>query len=627
MTEERSRRFCVGAEWCGPSTGVDFRIWAPKRSGVEVVVEGAVSPLRLDDDGGGYFRGASTAIRVGDRYRIRLDGDARLFPDPASRSQPEGPHGPSEVVDGSAFEWTDAAWKGTTRDGQVIYELHLGTFSRAGTWAGACAELPELAQLGITLVEIMPIAEFPGKFGWGYDGVDIFAPSHLYGTPDDARRFMNAAHALGIGVILDVVYNHFGPDGNYLSEFADSYFTDRHKTDWGAAINFHDEGSSGVRELVLANARYWIEEFHFDGLRLDATQNIYDDSRDHILAAITRTVRRAAGHRRTFVVAENESQEAMMARSTEKGGYGMDALWNDDFHHCAAVALTGKAEAYYSDYAGTPQEFISAAKWGYLYQGQHYMWQKQRRGRPALDLEPDQFVSFLENHDQVANSFRGERMHKRTSPGRHRALVALVLLGPATPLLFQGEEFGSSAPFQFFADHGVDLGELVRDGRRQFLAQFPSMTVPGVPDLLPIPGDVSTFERCKLDFAERKTNASTYAFYRDLIALRHSDPVFGAPRARGVDGAVLSTQAFVLLFFGSTSAQDRLVVVNLGADVVLARAPEPLLAPTEGTEWRELWSSENPRYGGGGSPPLERGGIWHVPGEAAVALALAKVAS
>ena len=373
----------------------------------------------------GYFEVRAPGAADGDRYVFVL-ADGTKLPDPASRAQPDGPHGPSRVVDPTRFRWTDDAWQGVRLRGQIVYEMHVGTFTREGTWAAAAAELPELARLGITLIEMMPIAEFPGAFGWGYDGVDFWAPTRLYGTPDDLRAFIDKAHSLGVGVILDVVYNHAGPDGNYLAQFAEEYFSVRHETDWGAAINFDGERSVPVRELFVENAGYWIDEFHFDGLRLDATQNTYDDSDDHVLAAIGRRARAAAGRRSIVLIGENEPQETRLVRPHGKGGYGIDALWNDDFHHSALVALTGQSEAYYTDYTGSPQEMISAVKWGYLYQGQRFEWQKQRRGTPGLDLEPACFVAFLENHDQIANTARGERVHARTSPGKNRALTALL---------------------------------------------------------------------------------------------------------------------------------------------------------------------------------------------------------
>ena len=343
---------------------------------------------------------------------------------------------------------------------------------------------------------------------------------------------MDHAHALGLGVILDVVYNHVGPDGNFLAKFSPDYFTDRYSTDWGPAINFDGEYSGPVREFFLANAGYWIDEFHFDGLRLDATQEIYDQSAEHILAAIAQQVRQSARGRATILVAENEPQQTKLVRPPAQGGYGLDALWNDDFHHSATVALTSHNEAYYADYHGTPQEFISALKWGYLYQGQWYTWQKQRRGTPTFGLKPATFVTFLQNHDQIANSGTGLRCHQLTSPGRYRAMTALMLLGPGTPMLFQGQEFAASSPFFYFADHNAELAPLVRRGRAEFLSQFPSLACPAMQSRLPDPGDPRTFEQSKLDFSERQQHAETYALHRDLLKLRRQDPVLREPTPR-----------------------------------------------------------------------------------------------
>jgi maltooligosyltrehalose trehalohydrolase len=500
-----------------------------------------------------------------------------------------------------------------------MYEMHLGTFTREGTWAAAMKELPELAAVGITMLEVMPIADFPGTFGWGYDGVNPFAPTRLYGGPDDARRFVDAAHRLGLGVLLDVVYNHLGPDGNYLKQFAEAYFTNRYKTDWGEAINLDGPDSGPVRDYFVANAAYWIDEFHFDGLRLDATQNVYDSSEDHFLAALARRTRAAAGQRSILLVAENELQDVKLVRPPEQNGYGLDALWNDDFHHTARVALTGRREAYYVDYLGSPQELVSALKWGYLYQGQYYTHHHVRRGTSSCGVPPSVFVTYVQNHDQIANSGRGQRIHELTSPGRLRSLTALTLLGPGTPLLFQGQEFAASAPFLFFADHNPDLAKLVRKGRAEFLARFPSLAVPAMQALLADPADRATFERCKLDFAERQRHAPLYALHRDLLKLRRDDPVFRGQKERGVDGAILAPQAFVLRYFGG-DGDDRLLLVNLGRDLHLEVAPEPLLAPPEGKEWALLWSSESPVYGTGGTAPVETEAGWFLPGEAAVVL-------
>ncbi len=630
------RRLSVGAEVL-PRGGTHFRVWAPRRRKVEVVIESGGGrgqqpdrglrstelAIELKPEDSGYFSGVAETVGDGAIYRFRLDGGEKLYPDPASRFQPEGPHGPSRVVDPSKFKWTDGEWRGAGLKGQIVYEMHVGSFTREGTWQAATRELPELAALGITLLEVMPVADFPGRFGWGYDGVNLFAPTRLYGEPDDFRRFVDTAHAHGIGVILDVVYNHLGPDGNYLKEFSEDYFTDRYTTDWGEAINFEGENSAPVREFCLANAGYWIDEFHLDGLRLDATQNVYDSSDDHILAAIARRVREAARGRGTIVVAENEPQETILVRSPEQGGYGIDALWNDDFHHSAMVAMTGRNEAYYTDYLGKPQEFISAIKYGYLYQGQWYKWQEQRRGTASLKLPPATFVTFIQNHDQIANSGRGERCHRLTSPGRYRAMTALMLLAPGTPMLFQGQEFASSSPFFYFADHKDELPKLICKGRNEFLAQFRSLATPETQAVLTDPCDLRTFERSKLDFAERERHAAIYEMHRDLLQLRRDDPVFSAQRAGGVDGAVLGDECFALRFFGEGD-DDRLLVVNFGADLNLNPAPEPLLAPPEGMEWATLWSSEDPRYGGLGTPSLDTEENWQLPGHAAVAMKPAK---
>jgi maltooligosyltrehalose trehalohydrolase len=612
------RRLPVGAE-VQPAGGVHFRVWAPACRQVEVLFDEGGAAHALAAEGNGYFSGLVGAAANGTRYRYRLDG-RHAFPDPASRFQPEGPHGPSQVVDAARFAWRDTAWRGVPLQGQVIYEMHVGTFTPEGTYEAAARELAHLAETGVTVLELMPVAAFPGRFGWGYDGVDLFAPTHLYGDPDDLRRFVDRAHAAGLAVILDVVYNHLGPDGNYLKEFAPDYFSDRYENEWGEPLNFDGPASAPVREFFVANAGYWIDEFHMDGLRLDATQQIFDASPVNVMQEMTARVRAAARGRATLVVGENEPQQVKLVRPVAAGGYGMDALWNDDFHHSAHVALTGRNEAYYSDYRGTPQEFVSAAKRGYLYQGQPYAWQGKRRGSAGFDIAPAAFVNYIQNHDQVANSALGLRGHQLAAPGRWRAMTALTLLAPGTPMLFQGEEFGASSPFVYFADHKPGLAEAVRQGRGEFLAQFPSISQSSMKDALPDPGDPATFARCKLDWSERDRNAGVLALHRDLLALRRSDAAFSAQRAGAVDGAVLGPEAFVLRFFHEGG--DRLLVVNLGLDLPLAHAPEPLLAPPEGLRWDALWSSEDPRYGGGGTPVLEDGRRgWHIPGHCAVVLA------
>jgi maltooligosyltrehalose trehalohydrolase len=624
------RRLPVGAEMV-PGGGVNFRVWAPRRLRVEVVFEGGpdgVAPALLTPEADGYFSGHVVDAVAGLRYRYRLDADETRYPDPASRFQPNGPHGPSEVIDSSDFHWTDGAWPGVSLPGQVIYEMHVGTFTVEGTWAAATRELPELARLGVTCLEVMPIGDFPGRFGWGYDGVNLFAPTRLYGRPDDLRQFVDQAHANGLAVILDVVYNHLGPDGNYLGAFSDAYVTDRYLNEWGEAINFDGPDAGPSREYFVANAGYWIDEYHLDGLRLDATQQMFDRSPVHILTEIGQRVHEMARGRATIISSENEPQETKIVRPVEQGGYGLDALWNDDFHHSAMVAMTGRNEAYYTDYHGTPQELISAVKYGYLYQGQHYSWQKQRRGTSALDLDPSVFVSFIQNHDQVANTARGERVHTQTSPGRYRAMTALMLLAPATPMLFQGQEMAASTPFLYFCDHTPDLGAMVKSGRMEFLRQFPSIRSLIESDAdggtcLADPGSLDTFERCKLDWSERERHAEVYALHVDLLRLRREDPMFGAGREGSLDGAVLGAEALALRFFGANGGDhrdDRLLLLNLGRDLNPQIVPEPLLAPPDGCVWETLLSTEAPRYGGGGTGPIETADGWHVPGHAAVVL-------
>lgn len=614
------RRFPIGAEVQPNNAGVHFRVWAPRRCKVEVVLDGGPA-FELEREPTGHFSGIVAQACDGSLYRFRLDG-AGEFPDPASRFQPEGPHGPSQVVEPRRFAWSDSEWPGAHLKGQVISEIHVGTFTREGTWDAARHELSELSAAGISAVEVMPVADFPGRFGWGYDGVGWFAPVAVYGLPDDFRRFVDTAHRENLAVILDVVYNHFGPDGNYWTEYSEDYFTRRYSNEWGEAINFDGPNSCGARELVITNAAYWASEYHIDGLRLDATQQIFDSSPVNVMAELARAFRASAGGRACFVVAENERQETQLVRDPKIGGCGLDGVWNDDFHHSARVAVTGRNEAYYLDYSGKPQELLSAVKYGYLYQGQWYSWQKHARGAPALDLEPWQFVTFVQNHDQVSNGSGGLRLGYLTSPGRYRAITAFLLLAPGTPLLFQGQEFAASAPFCFFADHKGELGRLVREGRLQFLSQFPSLACPDMCPEQPDPADPATFEMCKLNLEERETHAAAYRMHKDLLRLRREDAAIrtAAVTRRTVDGAVLGPECFVLRYFGEPWGNDRLLVVNLGRQCEIASLPEPLIAPPPDAAWELLWSSEDPLYGGLGSPPIVPRETWQMPGHATVVL-------
>jgi maltooligosyltrehalose trehalohydrolase len=608
--------------------GVRFRVWAPGRQKLAVLIEGPgpSQQLAMRPSAAGLWVADGPGLTAGTRYRFLVDDDDRTLPDPYSRFQPEGPHGPSEVIDPAAFTWDDGDWKGVRLPGQIIYELHIGSFSPEGTWDGAARRLPHLRELGVTVLQVMPVAEFAGDFGWGYDGVDMFAPYHPYGRPDDLRRFVAQAHRLGLAVILDVVYNHFGPDGNYLDRFSKHYFADR-QTEWGQAINYDGVHAEGARALAIDNAAYWIREFHLDGLRLDATQAIYDESKDHLVTALTRAARAAAGaagERPILIVGENEPQDCRMVQPPAEGGHGLDALYNEDLHHTALVAATGRTEGYYSEYTGTPQELLSAVKHGFLFQGQRYHWQKRRRGRPARGIAPRHIAGFLENHDQVANSATGERLWQLTSAGRHRALTTLLLCGPWTPFLFQGAEWNSSRPFFYFAHHQGELAELVRKGRGEFLSQFTSCHGPDAQAALVDPGDAATFEASRLDWDERERpeHARALALHRDLIALRKQDAVLAAQGQPPVtlDGAVLGQECFVVRYF-EDRGDDRLLLVNLGRELRLRPAPEPLLAAPEGTRWQLRFSSDDRRYGGPGAcePESEDEG-WIIPGQAACLL-------
>jgi maltooligosyltrehalose trehalohydrolase len=564
--------------------GVQFRVWAPGQERVAVVIGGR--DVALASEEGGYFSGVVEGAAAGTRYKYRLaDGD---YPDPASRFQPDGPHGESEVID-PAFEWRP--WHGVDREHAVLYEMHVGTFTKEGTYAAAIEQLPRLAEIGITILELMPVSEFPGTFGWGYDGVDLYAPTRLYGRPDDLRRFVDAAHAHGLGVILDVVYNHVGPDGNYLKKFTPHYFSKKYENEWGEPMNFDGENAHGVREFIAGNAAYWIDEFRFDGLRLDATQSLFDASEKHILSEISVRARAAANGREIILIAENEPQNTQLLRE-----YGVDAMWNDDWHHTARVAATGFTEAYYTDYCGEARELASMVNSGFLYQGQYYRWQKKRRGTPSRDIAPHRLVCYLQNHDQIANSATGERLHQLTSRRKLKALTALLLLQPQTPMLFQGQEIGAKTPFLYFADHVPELAKKVRDGRRKFLEQFPSIKGR---ELAP-PEERSTFEQCKLDHDDRDEELET--LHRELLALRREQP-FDAEVHASAHG-----DACLLLRWFAGGARDRLLIVNHG-DVATGFSPsgdglqpvptfepesDPLLAPPPGFgRWARVWATDD----------------------------------
>ncbi len=575
-----ARRYPIGAELA--DDGVHLRVWAPAAKRLTLVLEDR--DVAMEPEAGGYFNTFVRGLGPGARYQLRIDDRPELHADPMSRFQPAGPFGPSQVIDPRDSAWTDGAWHGITDPGaQVLYELHVGTFTRQGTYAAAAEQLPFLADLGITTLEMMPINDYAGAYGWGYDGVNLFAPTRNHGTPQELRAFIDRAHALGLAVILDVVYNHFGPAGNSHFAFAPEFRAREGANEWGDALDY---SRPGVREFFVTNAAYWIDEFHFDGLRIDATQAILDDHDPHILADIVRHARAAAGTRKIFIVGENEPQDATVIT-----GHGLDALWNDDFHHTARVALTGTTDGYFHDYRGTPQELVSAVKHGFLYQGQLYGWQRNTRGTPARHLPRRSFVHYLENHDQVANASFGDRLVDLADAARLRALTALLLLSPELPMLFQGQELGSRARWTFFCDHDPELSKLVRQGRADFLRQFARLATHEAQAALPDPTARATFDACILDDALRTPDNPWVRLHRDLIALRKQ-----LSPGDDADGAVLGPEAFCVRW------PERLLLVNLGRTFRDNVLPEPLLAPPAWHGWRVQWSSEHPAYGGLGTP-------------------------
>ncbi len=583
------------AGWVGArpeSGGTRFRVWAPERRQVELLLAvpgapDAVYPLQPGGDG--YFGGLVPGVRPGDRYRYRLDGEGP-FPDPASRYQPEGVHGPSEVVDPAAFRWTDGDWAGRPQQGLVVYELHVGTFTPEGTFAAATARLPYLNDLGVTAVELMPVADFPGGRNWGYDGVALYAPSGTYGTPDDLRRLVDTAHALGLAVLLDVVYNHLGPDGNYLGAFSPYYFSSRHRTPWGDAVNYDGDRSGPVRGFVTGNAEHWIREYHMDGLRLDATHAILDDGPRHILADIAEAARRAASGRQVVMIAEDNRNLDRLVRPTRDGGDGLDGVWSDDFHHIVRRLLAGDTEGYFADFEGTTAEIATALRAGWLFRGQPSPRSGRARGTDPAGIPRYRFVIALQNHDQVGNRACGDRLHHGIDLAAWRAASVLLLTAPETPLLFMGQEWGAGSPFLYFTEHNPELGRLVTEGRRREFQSFRAFADPAAREGIPDPQSPETFRRSRLDWHEaaEEPHASLLRLYRDLLSLRRETAAWFQEdallevRPLGSDGLCLWRQS---------EGHGLLVVVRLRGAGLLELPSE--LAPAERVEgWHLRLDSE-----------------------------------
>jgi maltooligosyltrehalose trehalohydrolase len=533
----------------------DFAVWAPTPGTVELVLDDRSVPMRRDD--AGWWRATVEGAGAGMRYGYRLE-DGPVRPDPRSPWQPDGVDGLSAVVDHGAFRWTDERWRGLSLRGAVLYELHVGTFSAAGTFDGVIEHLPHLVELGVDAVELMPVAEFSGDHGWGYDGVDLFAPHHVYGGPDAFRRLVDACHAHGLGVVLDVVYNHLGPAGNSLAEFG-PYFSSRHRTNWGDAVNFDGPGAHEVRRFVLDNAVMWLRDYHVDGLRLDAVHAIVDDSAVSIAEALADEVDALAAQlgRPLFLVAESDLNDPRFVRSRDAGGMGLDASWADEWHHALHAALTGERAGYYEDF-GSLTLLAKALRQAWVYDG---TWSKHRgrhHGRPPTGLAGHQFVVCTQNHDQVGNRACGDRLGALVHPRRLSVAAALLLTGPFTPLLFQGEEWGATTPFPYFSDHrDPELGRAVSEGRRREFARSGWQ-----PEDIPDPQDPATFHSARLDWSERfrPPHDALLAWYRTLITLRRRVSDLSDPRLDHTSVDVDEAEGTLRIMRGSV-----LVLVNLGA--------------------------------------------------------------
>jgi maltooligosyltrehalose trehalohydrolase len=547
-----------------PAGGVRFRLWAPAAQRVHLVLDGhAEQPLRRL--AGGWFERIEPFAGAGSRYRFRIDGEL-LVPDPASRHNPDDVHGASQVIDPAAFDWQDDGWRGRPWPEAVIYELHVGTFTPAGTFAGVMERLDYLADLGVTAIELMPVADFPGRRNWGYDGVLPFAPDSSYGTPDDLKRLVQAAHARGLMVFLDVVYNHFGPDGNYLWVYAPAFFNRQRHTPWGAAINFDGADSATVREFFIHNALYWLEEYHFDGLRLDAIHAIRDDGSPDIVEALATAVHAAAGERQVHLILENDSNQSHYL--------GRDAQWNDDLHHALHVLLTGETDGYYADYADDPIGRLGRCLTeGFAYQGEPSPYRgHDARGEPSTHLPPGAFVDFVQTHDQVGNRAFGERLDALASPQAVAAALTVLLLSPHTPMLFMGEELAAGQPFLYFCDFSAnpELAGAVTDGRRREFEGFTRFADPAARSRIPDPNAEATFRACVLDRAV--IDRERHALVRALLAARRQWLV---PRLRAHEGPLVAG-------FERLGGHGIAVRWHLAAETLHLAAnlgPEPIAAP------------------------------------------------
>ncbi|CAN5444270.1 malto-oligosyltrehalose trehalohydrolase [soil metagenome] len=573
--------------------GVRYRTWAPRKATVKAVIFDGKGEIKrkvsLGEEAAGYFSALDPEGRAGDRYKYRFEG--RDWPDPASRFNPDGVHGAAQVIDPGDYAWHDETWSVPPLSELVLYELHIGTFTAEGTFRAAIEKLAHLVALGVTALEIMPVADFPGQRNWGYDGVLLYAPARVYGPPNDFRALVDAAHERGLAVILDVVYNHLGPDGNYLGSYSREYFNPAHKTPWGDAFNFE---LKPARDFFVENAPYWRREFHLDGFRLDATHAIADSSETHVLSEITASVHSLGG----FVTAEDERNEARLLLPNDNDGIGLDAIWADDFHHVVRVMLTGAREGYYRSYEGTVHELAATLEHGWLLEGAER--ERRAHGGPAeaAALLPEQFIFCIANHDQIGNQALGQRLHEVVSPPAFRAASALLCLVPYTPLLLMGQEWGASSPFQYFTDHEPHLGRLVTEGRRQEFSGFAAFRDPIARASIPDPQDERTFQASKLRWNEvgEEKHAQILRLYREFLKLRRDFPGLQNRRRNGFQ--VLAPVGGVIpLLFGPPGRAECLVLVDLSGGHAMPRL-------AQSGAWTLLLSSNEERFGGKDETPF-----------------------
>jgi maltooligosyltrehalose trehalohydrolase len=584
----------VGALWQGNGTCL-FRVFAPKAKRMRIRFPELGQPDReMREAARGYWELETKDIRPGTKYLLSA-GEGEFRPDPASRFQPAGVHGPSQVWDHAGFFWTDSAWTGIALEEAICYEIHAGTFTPDGTLDAAIGKLPHLASLGINALEIMPVNQFPGTRNWGYDGAYPYAVQASYGGPDSLKRLVDACHGHGIAVVLDVVYNHLGPEGNYLADFG-PYFTDHYRTPWGKAINFDGPGSDQVRDFFIENALYWFREFHIDGLRLDAIHQIYDMSAKHFLAELEERVASFSARRgrMRFLIAESDLNDPSVVTARDAGGYGMQAQWLDDFQHCLDAMLRPDSSAYRRDF-GLPAQLAQAYSEGFVYAGEYCPSREKRFGASSATLPPGRFVAFIQNHDQVGNRPLGERFNAVVGPEAYKLAAGALFLSPYIPLLFMGEEYGESRPFLFFGDYGnPELSDAVRKGRREEFAFMHSGAE--VPD----PIAKETFEASKLDWGslEREPHRTLLRFYQRLIRLRKDLPALACPGRAGMEVSFSGTCLLMRRRSPATSemtAGEIAAILNFGTGA--ARCP---LETGEG-RWELAMDSADAEWGGPGS--------------------------